>query len=49
MHLLTGRFCSDIEGMDYENEELWNERLGLPVEDYDEIVARVIKEESTKS
>ena len=34
---------SDIEGMDYENEELWNERLGLPTEDVDEVVARVVK------
>ena len=35
--------------MDYENEELWNERLGLPIEDYDEVVARVIKEEKSKA
>ena len=49
MHQLTCHLCSDIEGMDYEDEELWNERLGLPVEDYDEIVARVIKEETAKS
>ena len=35
--------------MDYENEELWNERLGLPVEDVDEVVARVIKGESAKA
>ena len=39
---------SDIEGMDYENEELWNERLGLPVEDMDDVVRRVIKAENQK-
>lgn len=41
-------FDSDIEGMDYENEELWNERLGLPVEDMDDVVRRVIKDEDEK-
>ncbi|CAF9928737.1 MAG: hypothetical protein HETSPECPRED_006913 [Heterodermia speciosa] len=46
---LTACHYSEIEGMDYEDEELWNERLGLPVEDVDEVVARVIKEESAKA
>ena len=36
---------SEIEGMDYEDEELWNERLGLPMEEMDEVVRRVIREE----
>lgn len=35
--------------MDYEDEELWNERLGLPVENLDEVVERVVREEEGKT
>ena len=40
---------SEIKGFDYEDEELWNERLGLPVEDLDEVVQRVVREEENKT
>ncbi|KAL8786533.1 MAG: hypothetical protein Q9195_008164 [Heterodermia aff. obscurata] len=46
---LTACHYSEIEGMDYEDEELWNKRLGLPVEDMDEVVAQVVRGESAKA
>lgn len=36
---------SDIEGMDYEDEQLWNWRLGLEREDVDEVVKKVVEAE----
>lgn len=40
---------SEIEGFDYEDEELWNERLGLEKEDLDEVVKKVVEAEAGKS